>query len=145
VPQAIEPQNGQVIRLAPGPARVVGEVAHGRLALDGSQVRRIDSPILRDRHRLMYNGSAVATVVVDAKGKLAAPPRISARGLLDPEQEQAELGMLSEAVQEAVQALKPAERKDDAAVAEAARRAVRRKLQALRGHKPVTDVHVVRV
>jgi ribonuclease J len=145
VQQAIEPRNGQIIRLAPGPAEVVGSVAHGRLALDGSVVRPIDSPVLRDRHRLMYNGSAVATVVVDGKGRLAAPPRISARGLLDPEQEQAELAELAAAVQAAVQALKGDERKDDAAIAEAARRAVRRTLQALRGHKPLTDVHVVRV
>jgi ribonuclease J len=145
VGQAIEPRNGQVIRLAPGPAAVVAAVPHGRLALDGTVVRPIDSPVLRDRHRLMYNGSAVATVVVDAQGRLAAPPRISARGLLDPEAEPAELAQVAEAVRAAVQALKADARRDDAAVAEAARRAVRRTLLALRGHKPVTDVHVVRV
>jgi ribonuclease J len=145
VQQAIEPRNGQVIRLAPGPAAVVGSVEHGRLALDGSVVRPIDSPVLRDRHRLMYNGSAIATVVVDDKGRLAAPPRITARGLLDAESEQAALDEIAEAVRAAIEALPRADRRDDDAVAEAARRAVRRTMQALRGHKPVTDVHVVRV
>ncbi|MCC6468667.1 MAG: ribonuclease J [Alphaproteobacteria bacterium] len=145
VQQAIEQQNGQIVRLAPGPAEVVGTVAHGRLALDGTVLRPIDSPVLRDRHRLMYNGSATATVVVDDKGRLAAPPRISARGLVDAESEQAALDEIADAVRAAIEALPRSDRGDDDAVAEAARRAVRRTMQALRGHKPVTDVHVVRV
>ncbi|MCK6452769.1 MAG: ribonuclease J [Alphaproteobacteria bacterium] len=145
VPQQIVPANGRVIRLAPGPAEIVAAVPAGRLALDGSVVRPIESPVLRDRHRLMYNGSAVATVVVDAKGALAAAPRISARGILDPEADRDALDAVAKAVSEAVEALPKAERRDDGAVGEAARRAVRRTIVALRGHKPLTEVHVVRI
>ncbi len=145
VSQQIVPANGRVIRLAPGPAEAVAEVPAGRLALDGSVVRPIDSPVLRDRHRLMYNGSAVATVVVDAKGALAAAPKISARGILDPEADQEALEQVAKAVRDAVEALPKGERRDDAAVGEAARRAVRRSVVALRGHKPLTEVHVVRI
>jgi len=145
VPEAIEPSNGQVIRLAPGPAAVVATVRSGRLALDGTTVRALDSPVLRDRHRLMYNGSAVATVVLTEKGALAATPSISARGLLDPDTEQAELRLISDAVSAAIEQLSKADRKDDAAVEEAARRAVRREIKSLLGHKPVTDIHVVRI
>lgn len=145
VPQQIVPANGRVIRLAPGPAEIVAAVPAGRLALDGSVVRPIESPVLRDRHRLMYNGSAVATVVVDAKGALAAAPRISARGILDPEADRDALDAVAKAVSEAVAALPKAERRDDGAVGEAARRAVRRTIVALRGHKPLTEVHVVRI
>jgi hypothetical protein len=45
----------------------------------------------------------------------------------------------------AVERLTPRERRDDAAVSEAARLAVRRGLKAWNGKRPVTDVHVVRV
>jgi len=145
VPEAIEPANGQVIRLAPGPAAVVATVPHGRVALDGTSIRPLDSPVLRDRHRLMYNGSAVATVVLSAKGALAADPTITARGLLDPEADRSALRLISDAVGAAIEKLSKADRQDDAAVAEAARRAVRREIKTLLGHKPVTDVHVVRV
>ncbi len=145
VPEAVEPANGQVIRLAPGPAKVVATVKSGRLALDGTTVRPLDSPVLRDRHRLMYNGAAVATVVLDAKGKLMATPSVSARGLLDPESEQAELRSIADAIESAIEKLSKPDRKDDEAVAEAARRAVRREIKELRGHKPVTDIHVVRI
>lgn len=145
VPQQLVTANGKVIRLAPGPAEIVATVPAGRLALDGSVVRPIESPVLRDRHRLMYNGSAVATVVVDDKGKLAATPKISARGILDPESDRAALDEVAEAVRAAVEALPKAERREDDKVQEAARRAVRRSIVALRGHKPLTEVHVVRI
>jgi ribonuclease J len=145
VPQQVVPANGKVIRLAPGSAEIVATVPAGRLALDGSIVRPIESPVLRDRHRLMYNGSAVATVVVDDKGKLAATPKISARGILDPESDRAALDEVAEAVRAAVEALPKAERREDDKVQEAARRAVRRSIVALRGHKPLTEVHVVRI
>ena len=35
VPQALVAENGDVIRLAPGPAEIVAEVPSGRLGLDG--------------------------------------------------------------------------------------------------------------
>ena len=145
VQQAIMPANGQVIRLAPGPAETVATVKSGRLALDGSVLREVGSAVLRDRHRLMYNGAATATVVVDVKGVLKAPPAITARGLLDPEVDAGDIAKVAEAVGAAVKALKAQEKRDDAAVSEAVRRAVRKTIQGLRGHKPVTDVHVMRV
>ncbi len=145
VQQAIVPANGQVIRLAPGPAETVATVRHGRLALDGTVLRPMNSPVLRDRHRLMYNGAATASVVVDKKGALKADPAVTARGLLDAETDAAELKQVVAAVKAAVAGMKPQDRADDAKIAEAARRAVRKAILALRGHKPVTDVHVVRV
>jgi ribonuclease J len=137
--------NGQVIRHAPGPAEAVATVRAGRVALDGTALRPLDSPVLRDRHRLMYNGAATASVVIDRKGALKADPAVSARGLLDPVDDAAALAEVAEAVRGAVKALKANQRGDDAAVAEAVRRAVRKAILGLRGHKPVTDVHVLRV
>jgi ribonuclease J len=145
VQQAVVPANGAVIRLAPGRAEAVATVRHGRVALDGTVLRPMDSPVLRDRHRLMYNGAATVSVVVDKKGALKAEPAVSARGLLDAEADAADLKLVAAAVKAAVAAMKPADRVDDAKIADAARRAVRKAILGLRGHKPVTDVHVVRV
>jgi ribonuclease J len=44
-----------------------------------------------------------------------------------------------------VEGLSPRDRRDDAAVREAARAAVRRSLKAWHGKRPVTEVHVVRI
>jgi len=144
VSQALVIENGSMVRLAPGPAAIVDEVPSGRLGLDGKVLIPLDGSVMRTRHRSMWNGSAVATVVLDRSGRLKADPQVTVLGLLDPEIDADALDDLSAAVLAAVNAL-PAGDRDDAAVREAARLAVRRSLHASRGKKPVTDVHVVRV
>jgi ribonuclease J len=142
VDQAIVTRNGEVVRLAPGPAGVVGHVPTGRLAADGNALLDAAGETLKNRQRMTFNGTALATVVLDAKGELAAPPRVSVQGLAD------EAGVaheLAAAVAAAVAHLPPRERRDDAAVHEAARIAVRRFIRARHGKGPVTEVHVVRL
>ncbi len=144
VGEAIAARNGEILRLAPGRAEVVGEVESGRLALDGTSLIRIEGEVLRERRQMVYNGAAAATVVVDRAGRLLAPPQVSLRGLVDGEGGDIEEA-LGEAVREALEALGAREAADDEAVREAARRAVRRTLKTLRGKRPPTDVHVVRL
>jgi ribonuclease J len=74
---------------------------------------------------------------------LLVDPRVTLQGAAEPDAEQ--LAELSADIARAVEALSPRERKDDAAVGEAARAVVRRRLKAWQGKRPVTDVHVVRV
>jgi ribonuclease J len=52
---------------------------------------------------------------------------------------------LRQRVEEALAGLEPRERRDDAALREAARLAVRRSLRAWHGKKPVTEIHLVRI
>ena len=80
-----------------------------------------------------------------ATARLVADPQVTLHGLVDPEQDAELRRVAAAAVRSALEDL-PAERRgDDAAVREAARLAVRRTLHTLRGKKPVTDVHLVRV
>jgi ribonuclease J len=143
--QAIEIANGAVLRLAPGEPQVIDHVPTGRLCVDGPRLVRLDSEILRNRRRMVFNGSAVVTVVIDAKGKLLGEPQLTALGLLDAGHEAEEHQAVVEAVVEAIEALPPKSRKDDALVRETARLAVRRSLKDSHGKKPITDVHLVRL
>lgn len=145
VAEAAVVENGALLRLAPGPVEVVAEVASGRLAADGERLLAVDCDMLRERRRIIYNGAAVVTLALDADGRLLAAPRLSALGLVDGAEEAAVLAAAAEAVRAAVEGLPAAHRADDAAVGEAARRAVRRALNAALGHKPVTQVHLVRL
>ncbi|MBV9522992.1 MAG: ribonuclease J, partial [Alphaproteobacteria bacterium] len=56
VPETVVPENGALIRLAPGPAMVIGEVATGRLAVDGTQLRPLGSAALKSRQRMTHDG-----------------------------------------------------------------------------------------
>jgi ribonuclease J len=145
VPVALVVENGQMVRLAPGPAEIAGEVESGRLGLDGTMLAPLDGTALKHRHRMSHSGSAVATLVIDGDGELVALPQVTLHGLIDPEQDAELLRVTAAAVRAAVEDLPRARRGDDDAVTEAARLAVRRTLHTLRGKKPMTDVHLVRV
>jgi ribonuclease J len=100
---------------------------------------------MRDRHRMVHNGSAVVTIVLDRSGSLLGAPQVSAVGLLDPEHEAEEHEAVVDAVREAMADLTQPVRKDDSLTREAVRQAVRRHLKKSHGKKPLTDVHLVRV
>jgi ribonuclease J len=143
VQQALLALNGDMVRLGPLPAAVIGQVPTGRLALDGTQLLSLESESWKNRRRITFNGAAVATVVLDRNGGLLADPKVTLQGVGEPDA--AELAGLGADIGRAVEGLSPRERRDDAAVSEAARLAVRRRLKARSGKRPVTEVHVVRV
>jgi ribonuclease J len=143
VQQALVIDNGDVVRLGPGPAAVIDEVPTGRLGVEGQRLLVIGEGALRSRQRMVFNGAAVATVVLDRSGEMLATPKISAPGLV--EEGDPLVDEMTDAIEEAVRGLPAHERRIDSAVHEAARVAVRRVLRAAFRKKPVTDVHVVRV
>ena len=145
VPEAVTVSNGDAVRLAPGRPEIVATVANGRLAVDGNVLVPIEGPALQERKRLMWNGVAVVTVVVDADGGLLGTPQITLQGIADDPAVEDLRGALVQAIGHAIDDLSAPQRRDDAALGEAARRAVRRRLRELRGKKPPTEIHVVRV
>ena len=148
VPEARVVANGDVLKLAPGRAEVVGRVPYGRLGLDGTRLAPLEGSVVQARHRMIYNGTAAVTVVLDEAGKLLAEPRLSVQGLLDVEGDARDAVVLEEVIrtiEDSLERLSKAARRDDATVAETVRLAVRRRLKASRGKKPLTEVHVVRI
>ena len=143
VPETIVAPNGTLVRLAPGPAEIIDHVPAGRLARDGDGLVPLDGNSLRERRKLLWNGSAAATLVIDGKGRAVAPPKVSLRGIEDED------GALALAIvaglSEMMADLNPSERRDDGRIEEAARQAVRRVVRAHLGKKPLTDVHIVRI
>ncbi len=144
VAETIIAENGAMVRLAPGPATIIDTVSVGRLAADGNQLRALGSAALKSRQRMGFNGTAVATVVLDKGGRLLATPQVTVQGLVE-EEDAATLDALGDRLGQAIAELPAAKRRDDEAVREAARLAVRRSLKASYGKKPVTDIHIVRL
>ncbi len=146
VPDVALPENGSILRLAPGPAEVVGQVVHGRLALDGNRLVREGGQSLKNRVRMLHNGAAVATLVLDGRGRLVADPKVALMGLSDGDpQSQAIIDEIEGALRSAIEGMTAGDRANDDAVSNTARIAVRRRLMASHGKKPLTEVHLVRV
>lgn len=145
VPQAIEASNGRIIRLAPGPAEIIGEVVSGRLGLDGKALVPMSSEAVRHRHRLSVNGVVLVSLVLNKDGELLADPQVTLEGLLDGDEALAAAQSMSEAAADAVEALSDVKIDIDSEVTETARLAARRWFQKAYDKKPITKVHVIRV
>jgi ribonuclease J len=145
VPEAPVIGNGDVLRLAPGRSEVIARVHSGRLAVDGGRIVPAEGEILRERRRMGFNGGAVATLVIGRNRALAAEPKVSLLGLIEPDGGSEIIEDVTGAVRAAFEALEDDDRGDDAVVREAARLAVRRAVNVLMGRKPVTEVHIIRL
>jgi len=145
VPETVTVENGAMVRLAPGRPEVVDHVHHGRLAWNGRGTIPVDGNIVKERRRMMFNGAAFITIVIDRKGELVADPVVSAHGLLENGADSELIDDLGDEAADAVEALSAPRRRDDESVREAVRVAVRRLLRAEFDRRPVVEVQLVRV
>ncbi len=148
VSETIAPNNGDLIRLAPGPAAVIDEVPSGRLFVDGGVMIDADDEAMRDRRRLGAEGAVnVSMVVGDKKSTILAGPNVLLRGLsmADEEVLEAAIEELARAAEAAFGRLALEQRQDDEAVEGAVMRAVRKAADRLWGKRPLVDVSILRV
>jgi ribonuclease J len=136
-------ENGDVIRLDGGGAAIVDEIPTGRIASDGKSLLPIRGAVLQQRRRAGVDGTAVASLVVDRAGSLAAPPQISLIGLAEATSEPA--AAVCDALTEAVEGLPASQRRDDETLRETARRVLRRVLKEQFGKRPLIEIQLVRL
>ncbi|HXO89737.1 MAG TPA: ribonuclease J [Stellaceae bacterium] len=145
VPQPLIIQNGDMVRLTPSGAAIVDEVPVGRLASDGKGLLPLGGAALKDRRRVTLNGSAVATVVLDRQGRLAAPPAISMIGLVEEAAATTATPLFRDAVERAVDALPADARRDDDTIRDVIRRTLRRVINERFGKRPLIETQLVRI
>ena len=135
VPQTVTAANGQMVRLAPGPATQVDEVPFGRLLMDGRLLTAEGDGYARARRSLGFAGFIGVTVVLDRKGRLASDPILHMEGV--PE-------AVRDPVIHAIDQLM-SRGKHETDLAESVRRVARRTAEGVWGKKPVVRVEVVEV
>ena len=139
-------RNGDMLRLAPGPAEVLDQVKHGRIYKDGRQIGDEDAMGIKRRRVLSWVGHVVMSLVIDRKGDLLADPDIACEGLprMADEQDRFE-DVLYDAGVSAFENIPPKKRKDDGRIQQAVERAIRAEVRDLWGKKPLVTVFVTRV
>ena len=137
VPQALVPANGQLYRLAPGPAELIDEVPSGRLHMDGRVLVAEGEGLAKARRAMSYAGLIAITLVLDEKGRVAADAAVLAEGMPQPV-----ASAVQAAVDETLRRHNP-KKSDGEELRETVRRAARRAAQDAWGKKPVTRVTVV--
>jgi len=139
VPKGIVQKNGDVIRLAPDGPKKLGEEKVGRLILDGDVILPADGSTMNERRRIAHSGVIMVAVPLDDRGRLSGDVEIATEGLPVEEDRESFLAQAASAAEKAVKSAR-----DQDAVAEAVRLAVRRCATEFTGKKPVVRVLTVR-
>ena len=147
VPQQITPRNGDMVRLAPGRAEIIDEVASGRLFMDGGVLTPENGDALRERRHAAFNGIVAVSVALDERGRIVSGPQVRALGL--PTENEAHLDdvleTLADEAEAALKRLKGADLELDEAIETALSRAVKKASQRIWGRRPVVETTVLRI
>jgi ribonuclease J len=136
-------EDGDMLRLAPGAVEVCETVQSGKLVVDGPRLLPLEGGVLGARRRMLFNGVVVGSLAVDDNGKVRGVPQISAPGLFEqgeeaPAQIAADLARL-------VNDLPAPLRREDSALREAARTALRKAIGRRVRKRPLVELHLLRV
>ena len=141
VKQVVRARNGAMVRLLPGPARIIDDVPVGRLYRDGMILTRADDGQVRERRKLSFAGSVAVSLVMSEKGHLLAEPEVALTGLPATDNGGTSFVEIArDAVIGTIDSLPKPKRKDQALVSEAVRRSVRAAVNQAWGKKPMCSV-----
>jgi len=146
IAHAVVQKNGDLVRLAPGKAAIIGHERAGRLVLDGDVILPADGATLGERRRLCANGQVSVALAIDARRRVVGTPEIRPLGI--PVEEDRD-DFIAEAAEDAKAAaektLRGTRHDNEEALREAVRLAVRRAATRWTGKKPQITVLVLRV
>jgi ribonuclease J len=147
VPETVTPRNGDMVRLAPGPAGIIDEVPSGRLFVDGGMLVEEAGEALRERRHAASNGVLIVSFALDKRGKIVSD--IDVRGLGLPGDEDSPLGDilddLAERVEQVVRGLKGEALEDELVVEKAVARVLKKASQSIWDRRPIVETIVLRL
>jgi ribonuclease J len=138
--------NGDVLRLAPGPAEVVDQVPSGRLYRDGNLLVEAEARVVPERRKLGFAGVVSVAVAMSGRGDMVGDPWIEMTGLpetIPPDGTMQEVVM--DAVASVLGSLPKPQRRDPSVLTQAIERSVRGAVNEVWGKKPLCHVLVLQV
>ena len=146
IPEVVLCGDGDVLRLAPGPAKVIDEVHAGRLYRDGNILIDAQASAISERRKLGFAGIVSVALALGSRGEIAGDPMVELTGLPEfarPDQTMETL--VVDAVYDGIESLPKPRRRDPDAIEEAVSRSVRGSVNAAWGKKPLCHVMVLQV
>jgi ribonuclease J len=146
VSEVVEARNGTMVRLAPGPAKIIDDVPAGRLYKDGDIVISALDRAVSERRKLAFAGVISVAIAIDGRGEIVGDPVIDMMGLPDKTRQGESIGeIVADAVADVLDGLPKARRRDPETVETAVVRAIRGTVKSVWGKKPVCHVLVIEV
>jgi len=138
--QALVQTDGDIVRLAPGPAKKIGDAPVGRLVLDGDVILPSDGATINERRKIAVNGQISVAVAVGRDGRQIGEPQVRIEGVPVEDERGA---FIADAVAAAAGAVRKAGRNGRAKLREDIRLAVRHVATRWTGKKPIVDVLLI--
>jgi ribonuclease J len=138
--------NGDVVRLVPGPAEVIDEIPFGRLYRDGNLIVAEEARTVPDRKRLGFAGIVSIALALTSKGAFEGEPLLKMTGIPEfaaPGRTMRKV--VEDAIEDALDSLPKARRRDPEAVTQAVERSVRGAVNAVWGKRPLCHVLVLQI
>ena len=144
IPEVVSGFNGDMIRLAPGPAAKIDEVRSGRIIRDGRVILEADNEALKERRRLAFAGLVSVAFGVDESGEIGGDIEVELAGVPETGIDDIDIAdMVLDTVEETVSSMPRKRRKRTEDVRESVRRAIRRHVEIHWGKKPRVQVFVI--
>ncbi len=144
--ETIIPTNGAVIKLGPGPVKVIDHVKTGLLAVEPNRIVRSDHKGITERRKLQFSGAVHISLAMNSKFDLIMEPQITLIGLIDHDSAEKQLiGEVRQEVEDAIYDLKNENIFDIKKHEEEIRISVRRMVNQILGIKPKVSVHILKV
>ena len=144
VPNPVQVENGDIVKLYPGKPHVYDKAPSGRLYLDGNISVAEDAPSIKDRKNLSANGYIEATILITAKGNIHKRPVLTFRGIPVVDVDEFVYG-LEDVIEKITRSFKLGSKKQEYNLIDALKIACRKFSKEQTGKKPFTNINLVRI
>jgi ribonuclease J len=144
VPNPVQVENGDIVKLYPGTPKVYDKAPSGRLYLDGNVSVVEESQSIKDRKNLSANGYIEATIMITPKGSMHKRPVLTFRGIPVDDVEEFVYG-LEDAIEDITRTFKLGSKQQEHNLIDALKIACRKFSKEKTGKKPFTNINLVRI
>ncbi len=145
VPESVLVENGDIVKLYPGPKpEVYDRAPSGKLYLDGSISVDEDSKSIKERKNLSSNGFLDVTILINSKGNIHDKPILTFIGLPVIESDDFKYG-LEEAIGIATRTFSLKNKKHETNIIDSIKVVCKKYSKEKTGKKPITNVNLVRI
>ena len=144
VPNPVQVENGDIVKLFPGKPHVFDKAPSGRLYLDGNISVQEDSQSIKDRKNLSANGYMEITIMITPKGNIHKNPIITFRGIPIEKIEEFTYE-LEEKIEKTIRTFTLVNKKHEYNLIDALKIVSRKYSKEITGKKPFTNINLVRI
>ncbi len=144
VPNPVQVENGDIVKLFPGKAHVFDKAPSGRLYLDGKITVEEDSQSIKDRKNISANGYMEVTILITPKKNIHKKPILTFRGLPVYDVDEFIYG-LEEVIAKTTKTFSLGSKKQEYNLIDALKITCKKYTKEITGKRPFTNINLVKI